>query len=546
MAKPWNVVWISTHDINPDLGCYRGVWPGAEYAVTPRLDRLAAEGAVWTHAFAAAPVCAPARSAIITGCYPTAIGTMHMRSKAVPPPQVRLLPEYFRQAGYYCTNNSFTDFQVATPRTAFDDCSDTAHWRNRPDPDTPFFATFQGMITHESQIYLDDQTFAERTRHVRDADRHDPADAPLPPYYPDTEAFRISWARYSDLVTEMDHWVGEILDQLEEDGLADSTIVVFWSDHGRGMPRAKRWVTEPGLREPLIIRWPGVIEPGTVQTDIVQTMDLAPTMLSVCGLQVPEHMHGVAFLDADGGAADEPNEYAYAGRDRMDENEDTSRSVRDQRYRYIRHFHPDRAALQHTAYPDQLATWADLRRIASEEARQVAAGEVKSLFTPLQRSLVAPCKPVEELYDLDTDPHETTNLAEDPDHATPLIRLREALQGWQDRFGDLGLVPEADLIQRWRPGGRPRVTDRPRLSRSGDTVSAECDTPGALIAWTDDPPTGSVPQPLMQRVSGDPVADGRWWRLYTTAVALPGDGRLWFQAWRLGYEPSPEVGTTSG
>ena len=291
-----NILWISTHDINPHLGAYAGVYPGAEAAVTPNLDRLAAEGARFDRAFATAPVCAPARSSIVTGMFPTAIGTMHMRTRAVPPPEVRLLPEYFREAGYYVTNNWFTDFQVEVPAPAYDDCSPTAHWRNRPDPGRPFFAEFHGLITHESQIYLDDDEFAQRTSHVPQEARHDPDTVTLPPYHPDTPVFRRSWARYLDLITEMDHGVGELLAQLEEDGLAEDTIVVFWSDHGLGMPRGKRWAYDSGLHEPLIMRWPGVVAPGTVRDELVHVMDLAPTMLAAAGIAVPEHMQAVPFL----------------------------------------------------------------------------------------------------------------------------------------------------------------------------------------------------------------------------------------------------------
>ncbi|WP_167449988.1 sulfatase family protein [Streptomyces hyaluromycini] len=339
------------------LEVVQGVWPGAEYAVTPHLDRLASQGARYDNAFATAPVCSPSRSSVITGCYPTAIGTMHHRTKAVPPPEVRLLPEYFRAAGYYTTNNFLTDVQVTVPTTVFDECRRTAHWRNRPTPDTPFFASFHGFITHESQIYVDDEQFAANTRHVADGHRHDPAQAPLPPCYPDTPVFRRAWARYSDLITEMDHSVGEILQQLEEDGLAESTVVVFWSDHGLGMPRGKRWVTESGLREPLRIRWPGRIAPNTVREELVSLMDLAPTMLSMCGMPVPQHMHGVPLLDAAGTMADAPHEYVFGARDRMDEQEDNSRSVRDSRFRYIRRLHPDRSSMQYCSYPDHLATW---------------------------------------------------------------------------------------------------------------------------------------------------------------------------------------------
>jgi uncharacterized sulfatase len=257
-----NILWISTHDINPHLGCYTGIWPGAEQASTPRLDALAAEGLLLEQAFAAAPVCGPSRSAIVTGCFPPAIGTMHMRTRATPPPDVRLLPEYIRAAGYWTGNTAFTDFQVDVPEPVYDELGDHAHWRLRDDPEQPFFMAFHSLITHESQIYLSDEEFASRTP---DAQRVQKAD--VPPYHPDTEVYRTSWRRYLELISQMDHWVGTLLDQLEEDGLADNTIVVFWSDHGLGMPRGKRWATELGFREPLIVRWPGRIARGSTYAE---------------------------------------------------------------------------------------------------------------------------------------------------------------------------------------------------------------------------------------------------------------------------------------
>ncbi|WP_457967340.1 sulfatase [Arthrobacter sp. D1-29] len=540
-----NIVWISTHDINPDLGCYQGVWAGAEYATTPNLDRLAAEGARFDNAFASAPVCAPARSAIITGCFPTAIGTMHMRTKAVPPPEVRLLPEYFRQAGYYCTNNVFTDFQVVTPPTTFDDCSSTAHWRNRPHPDTPFFAAFHGLTTHESRIYLDEELFAETTRNVGSEARHHPDEAPLPPYYPDTPVFRRAWARYSDLITEMDHWVGDILAQLEEDGLAESTIVVFWSDHGRGMPRAKRWPNEAGLREPLIVRWPGAIPPETVRTELVHTMDLAPTMLKACGLPIPAHMHGIPLFNGNGEFSEQQNDFVFGSRDRMDESEDTSRTVRDARYRYIRHYHPDRSGMQHTQYPDHLETWAEFRELAAEEANQLGIGTLPNRLTELQRSVVAAGRPQEELYDLIADPHETVNLATDAAHTAVLQRLRSALLAWQDRYGDLGLVREPELIEQWRPGGKLRPTDTPHVFRTPEGLEAKCSTAGASIGWTFDPPGDwMIAGSPLEQVSGAPQNDGRRWNLYSSPLTAEKGARLWVRAWRLGFEPSDEVPIT--
>ena len=451
-ARRPNIVWISTHDINPHLGAYRGVWPGAEFAVTPNLDRLAAQGVLYENAFASAPVCAPSRSAIMTGCHPSAIGTLHMRTKAVPPPEVRLLPEYFRAAGYYTTNNVFTDFQVQTPRTAFDDCSDTAHWRNRPDPDVPFFALFHSKITHESQIYLDDEQFAAATARVPAAARHDPAEAPVPPYHPDNAVFREAWARYHDLVTQMDAWVGDLLRELEEDGLAENTIVVFWSDHGPGLPRGKRWVHEAGLREPLLVRWPAALAPGARRTELVHLLDLGPTMLTAAGLDVPRHMHGRSLLTRERTLC-APNEYVFGARDRIDEQVDASLTVRDERFRYIRHAHPDRSAMQHSEYPDRFSTWRELRRLAFEEAQQIARGGRPDLLDAAQRSIAAPSKPAEELYDVRADPHEIRDLARDPAFAEELGRLREVLDRWAEEHAGTWDVAEADLHAAWWPDG---------------------------------------------------------------------------------------------
>ena len=536
-----NIVWISTHDINPDLGCYAGVWPGAEYARTPNLDALAARGVRFDNAFAAAPICAPARSAIVTGCFPTAIGTMHMRSKAVPPPEVRLLPQLFREAGYYCTNNWFTDFQVDVPEPAFDDCSSTAHWRNRPDG-APFFAMFQGMVTHESRLYTDEEVFAATTAHVAPEMRHDPAAAPLPPYYPDDEVFRRAWARYADLITEMDHWAGELLAELEADGLLDDTIVVFWSDHGKGMPRAKRWPNESGLREPLIVSWPGVLPENVAATGLAHTMDLAPTMLALAGLPIPPGMHGVPLFDGDVPVA-EPNAFTFGGRDRQGEADDRSRTVRDRRFRYIRNFFPDKPAMLHTEYPDHLPTWSVFRRLASEECQQRARGELPSAMSAEQRAVVAQSKPAEELYDIQADPHELVNLATDPAFDADLARLRGALDEWMRRYGDAGAIPEAALEEEWRPRGRRRRTARPTLVDRAGQPGFSCETEGAVVAWTLDPASDPAPAGPLQAEIGMPPATGRDWRL--GPLDAPPGATVWVRAWRLGFEPSEEVVLTA-
>lgn len=542
-----NILWISTHDINPHLGCYEGIWPGAEYAVTPNLDRLAAGGARYDNAFVTTPVCAPSRSAIITGMFPTAIGTMHMRSKAVPPPEVHPFPEYLRAAGYYCTNNAFTDYQFQTPVTVFDDFGSQAHWRNRPDPDQPFFASFHGLTTHESQIYVKDEQFAINTSRLAAEERHDPAAAPVPPYYPDTPAFRQAVARYSDLITAMDYWAGDILGQLEEDGLADNTLVVFWSDHGRGFPREKRWPYEAGLHVPLLVRWPGKIAPGTVHKELICLMDLAATMLAVGGVPVPVHMHARPFFDAQGQTSAQPRQYIFGHRDRMGETEDTVRTVRDERFHYMRNYHPDRPYLQHQEYADQTSTWKELRRLRFAEAQQLTQGLVPSLATPAQRHFLATTKPAEELYDVLCDPHEINNLAADPAYTNDLERLRDELDHWEQMYPDLGMIAETELLQSWRPDGAFSTTAPPNVRIEEGTIIATCATEGASIGWTADPPgppQDSIAQaePSLSRESvGDPDTGGRYWHIYNGPFNVPDGLTLWFRAHRLGYLESEDV-----
>lgn len=537
MTAP-NIVWISTHDINPHLSTYDGVWPAANQVHTPHLDALAAQGVRFDQAIAAAPVCAPSRSAIMTGCYPIAIGTMHMRTRAVPPPEVTLVSEDFRAAGYYTTNNWFTDFQVDTPPTAFDDCSPTAHWRNRPEG-APFFAAFHSLITHESRIYRDteydrDVSLSESPR------RHQPGEVELPPYHPDTEVFRTAWARYFDLIEAMDSWVGSILRELEEDGLAENTIVVFWSDHGASFPRAKRWANEAGLRVPLIARWPEHIEPGSVRHDVVEMLDLAPTMLHAAGLPVPSHMHGTPLFDADGREMS-VSPYAFSARDRMDAQQDAVRTVRTDRYRYTLNLHPDRSGMQYNYYPDHVSTWGEFRRMEHEEAVALAMGAVPDQLTDLQRSVFTMPRPVDELYDIRNDPHETVNLASDPAFGEIKAELSSALESWRTRVGDLGVVPESELIATWRPNGTPFRTQTPTVSRTGGRIVASCTTPGASIGWTLDGPEteGGQRSPLEQQ-TGAPLPDGRRWNLYTEPVPEPGR-TVWFAAWRLGFDASDEV-----
>jgi arylsulfatase A-like enzyme len=533
-AKPPNILWVSFEDTNPFYGCY-----GDQVARTPNLDRLASEGCVWPNTFSTTGVCAPSRSAVITGMYPSSIGTMHMRTahtnshapelptpySAVVPHYVRCFTEYLRAAGYYCTNNVKTDYQFEPPLTAWDDLSRTAHWRNRPDPEQPFFAVFNPTITHESGMWPERPFLAESTPELA----FDPDDMVLPPYFPDTPKVREAMARMYTNIEQADRTLGELLEQLEEDGLAENTIVFHWSDHGP-MPRGKRWPYDSGIHVPMIVRWPGGLEPNTVSDRLLSTVDLGPTVLSLAGIDIPRYMQGRAFL---GPQAAAPRQYVYASRDRYDESYDMIRAVRDSRYKYMRHYHPELPYL----------LWIPFRNrhpILQEMWRLHMAGELEG-----PQTLMFQPRPAEELYDTQADPWETVNLAHDPHYAQELARLRKALDAWIDDVGDMGRIPESEMVRQWYPNGAQPQTAAPvfvpiceespgiEAAPDGGTYHAPlmlqfyCATQGASMAYTFEP--GDAPH----------------WQLYTQPLRLPeGETAIRAKATRIGYKESVESTAT--
>jgi N-sulfoglucosamine sulfohydrolase len=502
-----NILWISLEDISPDWGCY-----GDAQAITPNIDKLANQGARFDCVFTHAGVCAPSRSGLITGMYPTTIGTHYMRCKGVPPAYVKCFPEYLRAAGYYCTNDSKTDYNFDAPLTAWDDNRSGAHWRNRPDKNQPFFAVINLTTTHESQIRLPPRQQQNRRNMLAENEQHDPAKMVLPPYYPDTPIVRRDMANYYDNMTFTDKRVGQILKQLEEDGLVDNTIVFCFGDHGRGLPRGKRWVYDSGIRAPLVIRWPGKIEPGSVRSDLVAFVDFAPTLLALAGVELPKHLQGQPFL---GPKTPAPRKYIYAARDRMDETLDIIRAVRDERFKYIRNYRPDLPYAQDIAYMNLMPTMQEWRRLAQEN----------NLVFP-QTIFFEPTKPVEELYDTKADPHEVHNLAGKPEYEEHLIRLREAHEAWRKETGDLGLIPEAVLNEQRRPGGKWSKTANPTVTWEGSTATIRCETEGASIAYTWD---------------GLEQAGRPHWLLYTRPLEVPAGKTLKTKACRLGYRDSEVV-----
>ena len=417
-----NIVWIFGEDMGPELGCY-----GDTLAITPNMDKLASQGARFTSCFTHAPVCAPSRSGLITGMYPTTIGTHHMRSKLISPPPT--FTSYLRQAGYFVAWPGKTDFNFDVPPGAFDL---TADWTKKL-PRQPFFAYINLGDSHESSIRMMDK-FNKFTANLTAAERHDPAKLSLPPYYPDAPEVRRDLANYYDLVTAVDHKVGELLRFLDAQGVAENTVVFLTGDHGRGLPRSKRWVYDIGIHVPLLVRWPGKIKPGTVRDDLVSFIDFAPTVLALANVEIPKAMQGQVFL---GPKAAPERKYVFAARDRMDETYDRIRAVRTKQYQYVRNFHPELPYAQHIAYAEEMPTLQVWRRLNAEGKLN---GPQKLFFVPT--------KPREELYDVSVDPHEVHNLAASPVHEAVLKELRTALDHWIEETHDLGAIPEAELIKR--------------------------------------------------------------------------------------------------
>ncbi|WP_198152566.1 sulfatase family protein [Draconibacterium sediminis] len=421
-----NILWITSEDNSPYLGCY-----GDAFATTPTLDKLASDGFRYTNAYANCPVCAPARNTIITGVYAASNGNEPMRSTYPKSELVIPYPELLRKAGYYCTNNVKTDYNFKGDyNSIWDECSRKAHWKNCPEG-KPFFAIFNLTTTHESQIFPfipDDEL------------RHKPEDVVLPPHHPDTKEMRHDWAQYYDKVEDMDAQVGELLKELEESGLADNTIVFYYSDHGGVLARSKRYIFETGTWVPFIVRIPEKYKnyfpaekPGDAVDRNISFVDLAPTLLSIIGAEKPDYMQGNAFL----GYAVEPEpDYVHMTRSRMDERIDMSRAVRDKKYRYIRNYMPFRIYLQHLAYlfnARSAQSWKDY----------YLAGKCNDL-----QSMAFETKPVEELYNTENDPNELYNLAGDPVYKDVLERMRKENVRWMKEIRDVALIPETEYVKR--------------------------------------------------------------------------------------------------
>jgi len=416
-----NILWLTTEDIGPHLGCY-----GDRVADTPNLDKFAKTGMLYKTAWSNYPVCAPARTTIITGLYGASGGGGHMRSSRPLPDSVRMFPQYLRDAGYYCTNNRKEDYNHPKPGQVWDESSGKAHYKNRK-PGQPFFAVFNVTMTHESRI---------RSRPHKLVT--DPKSIQVPQYHPDVPAVRRDWAQYYDNIAKMDGWFAGKLKELKDAGLWENTIIVYFGDHGSGMPRHKRYPGDSGQRVPFIIHVPKKLrqlapddyKPGSKSDRLVAFVDLAPTMLSLAGIEPPKHMQGRAFM---GKYAVEAPEYLYGFRGRMDERPDLVRTLRDQRFLYMRNYMPYRPHGQHVWYQFITPTTATWRKLY--DAGKLNAAQSKFWET----------RPAEELYDLKADPDEVHNLADNPKYRDVLERFRKEHRRKTLAIRDVGFLPEATL-----------------------------------------------------------------------------------------------------
>lgn len=421
-----NILWLCAEDMSPNMSCY-----GETTIRTPNIDKLAREGTRFTNAVITCPVCSPSRSAMVTGMYPTSTGTHNHRSsrydvKIPLPKHIKMIPEYFQQLGYYtCNGRMFdpknrsranagkTDYNFEWDKAVYD----APEWSGRK-PGQPFFA----------QIQL----HGGKNRGAKVPNPVDPAKVKIPPYYPDDPVLREDWARYLNSVLYLDMEIGRIMKRLNDEGMADETVVFFWTDHGISHVRDKQYLYEGGIHIPLIVRGPG-IEPDQVRNDLVEHIDIPATSMALAGVPIPEHVQGRPLFEAHYQRRD----CVFSARDRCDETVERIRCVRTQRYKYIRNYYPNRSHAQPNRYKDGKQIMVRMRELYAQ-----------GKLPPHQARVFWPWRPVEELYDLQADPHELNNLANHRTHQDTLDELRGRLDEWIGRTRDLGQLPEPVLAER--------------------------------------------------------------------------------------------------
>lgn len=467
--KP-SIVWIVCEDISPYMGSY-----GNPIIRTPHIDQLSVEAVRYTRVYTTAGVCAPSRSSIITGMNQISIGTQHMRTRsgnpmyhpegvpsywAVLPELVKAFPEYLRKEGYYTSNNHKEDYQFEEPVTVWDESSPAASYRNRSQ-NQPFFSVFNLARTHESQMMIQ-----------QDSIGYDPSDMKVPMYLEDTELTRKDLALLYTRVEEMDSHVGELIAQLKDDGVYDNSYVFFYSDHGGVMPWTKREILERGTHIPFMVKYPKGVNGGTVNNELISSVDFAPTVLSITGIKPPDYMQGKAFIG--NYKSEEKNNYIFAATDRFDAKYDRVRSISDGSFRYVYNYKPEKPKYMDNEYRKGIRSMRELLDLK----------EKGTLTNPYVLDWFNETKPVELLYYTAKDPDEVHNLADDPYYATKKAELKKALFDWIEEVGDLSNQSEADMVASWWNGkDTPPKTAEAKVVIKRGKAHISCRTPGASIAY---------------------------------------------------------------
>jgi arylsulfatase A-like enzyme len=522
-----NFLFITCEDISPDLSFY-----GDSTAKTPNLDQLANESMIYDNAFTTVAVCSPSRSSIITGMYPVSIGTHNMRTggsvsgwglrhykdlpehltdpegtpftiySAAISPEIRCFTNYLREAGYFCTNNVKTDYQFAAPLSSWDENSNKAHFNNRK-AGQPFLAIFNFGVTHESQIW----------RKAGDSLRIDPQAIELPSYIPDFEQSRIDFARNYSNIEELDGQVGELLNELRASGEYENTYIFFFSDHGGPLPRGKRAIYDSGLKVPFLIRFPGLEITG--RTDqMISFTDIAPTVLSLAGIEIPEYIQGKAFL---GKQEEREREYIFGSADRFDELYDRVRCVRNKDYLLVKNYYPDQPRYLDVAYRKSIPMMPEFLRM--RDSREL--NETQMLW-------FNPTKPEIEFYDVHTDPEQVNDLAHLPEYQDEIRTMLEALENWQKEIDDKGGVPEAQLILQMWPGMVQPFTALPEVEATNEGYAVSCPTTGSDIVFR-------------YSNSAEPIKELDHWQLYTGPIEKREGQYLHIRSTRIGYVDSEAV-----
>lgn len=411
----YNILWIVADDLGADLGCF-----GNDLIHTPNLDKLASESVLYKKLFTVTAVCSPSRSGFITGMYPVTIGVQQHRTrfKKELPDSIKPITEYFKNAGYFVSNGDGNKSNAKGKmdynfKANFNNLYQGTHWSQR-DEKQKFFS--------QAQIFYPHRPFHKDSLHPVDPDL-----VKLPPYYPNHPLARKDWALYLETVQHVDVSVGKILKQLEEDGLLDKTIIFFFGDQGRPHVRAKQFMYDSGTNTPLMVRYPNGYLAGTVSNELVSNIDIPAATLVLAGIERPKHMQGKDFL-----SKDNDRTFVFTMRDRRDETVDRIRAIRSKKFKYIKNYYTDRPYTQYNTYKEMSYPMLPLMHVMFEEGK----------LNDAQKGFMDVYRPSEELYDLEKDPFEISNLADNPEYILELEKLRTALNEWVEK-NDLGTYPEA-------------------------------------------------------------------------------------------------------